>query len=66
MNKADLERLVNLSRRRTLELLDAVGASAAPAVVLGWRPGPGRAHLAWQLMHIAPRQRRGRVPSSAR
>src|SRR5205807_2714072 len=20
---------------------------------LGWRPGPGRAHIAWQLMHIA-------------
>jgi hypothetical protein len=53
MNKADLEGLLNLSRRRTLELLDAVEASAAPAVVLGWRPGPGRAHLAWQFMHIA-------------
>jgi hypothetical protein len=53
MNQADLEGLLNLSRRRTLELLDAVGALAAPAGVLGWRPGPGRAHLAWQLMHIA-------------
>ena len=53
MNKADLEGLFDLSRRRTLELLDAVGASPAPATILGWRPGPGRAHLAWQLMHIA-------------
>ena len=50
MDKADLEGLLNLSRRRTLELLDA---AAAPAEVLAWRPGPGRAHLAWQLMHVA-------------
>ena len=24
-----------------------------PADVLGWRPGPGRAHAAWQAMHCA-------------
>jgi hypothetical protein len=24
-----------------------------PAGALGWRPGPGRAHVAWQLMHVA-------------
>ena len=53
MNNADLEQLLNLSRRRTLDLLDAVAAAADPAAVLGWRPGPGRAHLAWQLMHVA-------------
>lgn len=53
MNQADLERLLTLSRRKTLELLDAVAASPAPAAALGWRPGPGRAHLAWQLMHVA-------------
>ena len=53
MDKSDIEGLLNLSRRKTLELLDAVAASAMPAAVLGWRPGPGRAHLAWQLMHIA-------------
>ena len=23
-----------------------------PHAALGWRPGAGRAHLAWQLMHI--------------
>lgn len=22
-------------------------------LALGWRPGPGRAHMAWQFMHIA-------------
>lgn len=53
MNRSDLEGLLNLSRRKTLELMDAVEASAAPAAVLGLRPGPGRAHLAWQFMHIA-------------
>lgn len=53
MNKTDLEAMLSLSRRKTLELLNAIETSAAPAAVLGWRPGPGRAHLAWQLMHIA-------------
>ena len=53
MNQADLEGLLDLSRRRTVELLEAVAASPTPAAVLGWRPGPGRAHLAWQLMHVA-------------
>ena len=25
----------------------------ADTISAGWRPGPGRAHIAWQLMHIA-------------
>ncbi len=53
MNNADLETLLNFSRSKTLELLDAISASGMPAAVLGWRPGAGRAHLAWQFMHIA-------------
>ncbi len=53
MNKTDLEDLLTRSRRKTIELLDAVETAAAPAAVLGWRPGPGRAHLAWQLVHVA-------------
>jgi uncharacterized damage-inducible protein DinB len=40
------------NRTRTLALLDAVEKLARPEQVLGWRPGPGRAHIAWQLMHI--------------
>lgn len=39
-------------RARTLGLLDAIEKEAHPQQVLGWRPAPGRAHLAWQLMHI--------------
>ena len=41
-----------LNRSRTLGLLDQVEKLADPQKVLGWRPGPGRAHIAWQLMHI--------------
>src|SRR5262249_37821090 len=36
-----------------LELLDAIEASPDAAAILAWRPGPGRAHVAWQLMHVA-------------
>jgi uncharacterized damage-inducible protein DinB len=39
-------------RARTLGLLDAVCALGDPAAALAWRPGPGRAHIGWQLMHI--------------
>ncbi len=41
------------NRGRTLALLDAVAEQPNPQVVLGWRPGPNRAHIAWQLMHVA-------------
>lgn len=41
------------NRTRTLGLLDKIEQEPDPQQVLGWRPGPGRAHLAWQLMHIA-------------
>ncbi len=40
------------NRGRTLGLLDRVEKCPNPAAALGWRPGPGRAHVAWQLMHI--------------
>lgn len=40
------------NRTRTLDLLDRVLKEPNPQAVLGWRPGPGRAHIAWQLMHI--------------
>lgn len=42
----------NFNRGRTLALLKTIEDSANPQAVLGWRPGPGRAHMAWQLMHI--------------
>jgi uncharacterized damage-inducible protein DinB len=40
------------NRDRTLGLLDKVSQQADPQDVLAWRPGPGRAHIGWQLMHI--------------
>jgi len=43
---------MDFNRTRTLSLLDAIANLPNPQEVLGWRPGPGRAHLAWQLMHI--------------
>ena len=33
-------------------MLDDIVALDDPQTVLGWRPGEGRAHIAWQLMHI--------------
>jgi hypothetical protein len=40
------------NRTRTLGLLEKIEKEPDPQKVLGWRPGPGRAHLAWQLTHI--------------
>lgn len=39
-------------RGRTLATLDAICALPEPSKALAWRPGPGRAHMGWQLMHI--------------
>lgn len=44
--------LCAFNRQRTLATLDAIAALPDPAAALGWRPGPGRAHIAWQLMHV--------------
>lgn len=38
-------------RTRTLGLLDKIEQDGELGA-LGWRPGLGRAHIAWQLMHI--------------
>jgi hypothetical protein len=40
------------NRSRTLGLLDSIGKEPNSRQILGFRPGPGRAHMAWQLMHI--------------
>jgi hypothetical protein len=53
MNANDLQESLERSRRKTLELLDAVARVPEAAALLAWRPGAGRAHIAWQLMHIA-------------
>jgi hypothetical protein len=53
MTKHDLEQLLEVSRKRLTGLFDAIAARPDAAAVLGWRPGPGRSHLAWQFMHVA-------------
>lgn len=45
--------VVEFGRERTLATLTAIEQLPEPQKVLGWRPGPGRAHIAWQLMHIS-------------
>jgi len=40
------------NRGRTLAVLDRVEKSTDPLESLAWRPGQGRAHVAWQIMHI--------------
>lgn len=53
MNKSVFQEFLEHSRRKTLELFEAIAARADAPAILAWRPGPGRAHIAWQLMHIA-------------
>ncbi|HUQ70008.1 MAG TPA: DinB family protein [Planctomycetaceae bacterium] len=43
---------MEFNRTRTLATLDDVAKQPQAQAVLGYRPGPGRAHIAWQLMHI--------------
>ena len=49
---ATLIKSYEFNRTRTLDLLDRVEQAGDAQQVLGWRPGAGRAHIAWQLMHI--------------
>lgn len=44
---------ITYNRTRTLATLERALGESDSQRVLGWRPGPGRAHTAWQLMHIA-------------
>jgi len=44
---------IGFNRTRTLATLDRALQNQEPQRVLGWRPGAGRAHVAWQLMHVA-------------
>lgn len=53
MTFADLIEIFEYNRGRTMSTLDMIAKEPDPAKVLGFRPGPGRAHIAWQLMHIA-------------
>ncbi len=45
---------INFSRDRLLGSLDGIAKSGLDIPkVLAWRPGVGRAHIAWQAMHCA-------------
>lgn len=44
--------LLEFTRTRTIGTLDEVCKLPDPAAVLRWQPGPGRAHVGWQLTHI--------------
>lgn len=45
---------MDFSRGRLMATLDTIEKSGQDVnKVLAWRPGPGRAHMAWQFMHCA-------------
>ncbi len=44
--------LLDFFRERTLGTVATIEKLPDAAKALGWRPGPGRAHMAWQFMHI--------------
>jgi hypothetical protein len=54
MDKNTLLASIEFSRTRLLGTLDTIEKSGQDmAKVLAWRPGPGRAHIAWQALHCA-------------
>lgn len=54
MDRDTLIAAMDFSRARLLGSLEAIEKSGQdPTKVLSWRPGPGRAHIAWQAMHCA-------------
>jgi uncharacterized damage-inducible protein DinB len=54
MDNQTLLAAMEFSRGRLLGTLDTIEKSGQdPAKVLAWRPGPGRAHIAWQAVHCA-------------
>ena len=52
MSRSDIRSMLEFVRKKTLDTLDAIAKRPDARELLGWRPGPGRAHVAWQLMHI--------------
>jgi len=53
MTMADLIEQLDYARTRTLGTLEAIAKEADASKILGWRAAPGRAHIGWQLMHLA-------------
>jgi len=52
MTPPDIRSYLEFVRKKTLATLDAIAKRPDATALLGWRPGPGRAHVGWQLMHI--------------
>ncbi len=54
MDKTTLLAAMEFTRMRVLGELETIEKSGQDVQrVLSWRPGPGRAHIAWQAMHLA-------------
>ena len=53
MTRADIRSFLEFVRKKTMETVDAIAKRPDASELLAYRPGPGRAHVAWQLMHIA-------------
>jgi uncharacterized damage-inducible protein DinB len=53
MSRVEMRKQLEFVRKKTLELLDTIAKQPDAAKILAWRPGPRRAHIAWQLMHVA-------------
>lgn len=53
MTTNDLIEMLDFNRTKTLAFIDGLAKVGDVQKALAWRPGPGRAHIAWQLMHIA-------------
>jgi len=53
MSQIDLFSVFAFSRKRLSDLLDKLAQMPDCDQILAWRPGPGRAHIAWQFMHLA-------------
>jgi len=54
MDTQTLLAALDFARDRLLGSIQTIEKSGQdPARVLAWRPGPGRAHIGWQLLHCA-------------
>lgn len=52
MSRTEIRKQLEFVRKKTSDFLDTIAKQPDASKILGWRPGPGRAHIAWQLMHI--------------
>ena len=53
MTSTDFATLLEFVRTKTRGLVDTIAALPDPVAALAWQPGPGRANIGWQLMHVA-------------